>query len=777
MKRIHALQTSRVKCLDFHKTQPLLLVALYNGDALIVDVNRGSIVKTFQVHSGVPLRAGRWIPHNGNFVVGGDNRSLLFYSPTKGKLLFDISDAHEGYVRSLAVHPIENLLLSCSDDFTIKLWNISTNCTLIKTFDFHSGLVMDVKWNPRENNTFASCSMDGTVVFWDISSDQPRFTQKIGVKCVNTISFASLNDRPLVAAGSDDKIIHIWDIQSRSIVSKLESHDSNITRAEFHPTRPIIVTTAEDNLTIVWSSSTFKKENSLSSAMERGWAISFSSFLPLMAIGHDKGISLHKFKHIGTPMSLDSNGKLVIAKGTEISFSNIKNMNDIIDGSELQLTFKEAITTEWPSISLYHSPNGKYITACGESEWIVFSSLGFRSRCFGKGIGFAWCNNSTSFATINSLKNIEIHISFDEIFQFNIFAQKIWGGELLSISTNNGLEFYDWENQKLIRRIEIKPREVSWFNNFVAIRTKNTIYILNYNNDYESIHDPSSGYTDSFSIICEIEAKANSMYWANGILIYSEGTKISRIVTNIIQPITSLKIPSDIIGYLPRENLIVLADQQRNIIGSTLSSSLLQFEASVAEGDDPDPSLVPDLLRTRTAKFLKQIGKLELALTVAVEPSMKFDIAIEVGDLDIAKSCAKDSAMWRRLARASLVKGEINLAIESLKKCGDFSTLLILLKLKGTKEDLISLLNDSENCGQLNVAFSTALLLKDFKKCIELLIKSNKFAEATLFARSNFPELTNECLNLWKNNLPNKKIANSLADPIEFPNLFDELNN
>ena len=32
-------------------------------------------------------------------------------------------EAHTGYIRSLAVHPTQPLLLSCGDDMVIKLWN------------------------------------------------------------------------------------------------------------------------------------------------------------------------------------------------------------------------------------------------------------------------------------------------------------------------------------------------------------------------------------------------------------------------------------------------------------------------------------------------------------------------------------------------------------------------------------------------------------------------------------------------------------------------------
>lgn len=50
-----------------------------------------------------------------------------------------------------------------ADDMTIKLWDWDAKWALKQTFEGHIHYVMQIVFNPKDNNTFASASLDRTV--------------------------------------------------------------------------------------------------------------------------------------------------------------------------------------------------------------------------------------------------------------------------------------------------------------------------------------------------------------------------------------------------------------------------------------------------------------------------------------------------------------------------------------------------------------------------------------------------------------------------------------
>lgn len=68
--------------------------------------------------------------------------------------------------------------------------------------------------------------------------------------------------------------------------------------------------------------------------------------------------------------------------------------------------------------------------------------------------------------------------------------------------------------------------------------------------------------------------------------------------------------------------------------------------------------------------------------------------------------------------------------------------------------------------------------LQAVNEILELLVKTDRLPEAALFARSYCPEKISEIVQLWKADLNGKqrtKVAESLADPANYANLFPEL--
>ena len=83
-------------------------------------------------------------------------------------------------------------------------------------------------------------------------------------------------DRPYLISGADDKLVKVWDYQTKACVQTLEGHSHNVSAVCFHPELPIIVSGSEDGSVRVWHATTYRLENTLNYGLERLWALGYA---------------------------------------------------------------------------------------------------------------------------------------------------------------------------------------------------------------------------------------------------------------------------------------------------------------------------------------------------------------------------------------------------------------------------------------------------------------------------------------------------------------------
>jgi coatomer subunit beta' len=129
----------------------------------------------------------------------------------------------------------------------------------------------------------------------------------------------------------------------------------------FHPELPIILTGSEDGTVRVWHSSTYRLENTLNYGLERVWTICAMKGSNNVAIGYDEGSILVKLGREEPAMSMDTSGKIIWAKHSEIQQANLKTITDaeVKDGERLSLSVKDMGSCEVYPQTISHNPNGR----------------------------------------------------------------------------------------------------------------------------------------------------------------------------------------------------------------------------------------------------------------------------------------------------------------------------------------------------------------------------------------------------------------------------------
>ena len=104
---------------------------------------------------------------------------------------------------------------------------------------------------------------------WSIGQPTPNFTLEGHEKGVNCVDYFTGGDRPYLISGADDKLVKIWDYQTKTCVQTLDGHSHNVSAVAFHPELPIIITGSEDGTLRIWHQTTYRLENTLNYGLER----------------------------------------------------------------------------------------------------------------------------------------------------------------------------------------------------------------------------------------------------------------------------------------------------------------------------------------------------------------------------------------------------------------------------------------------------------------------------------------------------------------------------
>lgn len=232
---------------------------------------------------------------DGCILASGSNRMLFLTDVCTGRRLFsysigisnDISStdtetttianittnsAPDVYIRSLAFSLDGRFLASGAEDHLIRVWEIirtdKQNVTLnhFCTLSGHSQDVYAVEFLP--SNLLISGSGDSTLRIWDIfkkeclkilspdddgnNNDNDNLASITNADASGITSISVSHDGRLVAAGSLDRFIRLWDIENGTLVKVLKGHDDSVYSVSFSHDGKHLISGSLDKTIKLW---------------------------------------------------------------------------------------------------------------------------------------------------------------------------------------------------------------------------------------------------------------------------------------------------------------------------------------------------------------------------------------------------------------------------------------------------------------------------------------------------------------------------------------------
>jgi len=124
----------------------------------------------------------------------------------------------------------------------------------------HVAEVYNVAFSP-DGKILASGSLDKTIVLWDLAAHKPLGVLTRHDAAVTSLAFSP--DGKILASGSLDKTIVLWDVTSRQPLGVLSGHDAAVTSLAFSPDGKTLASGSDDHTIRFWNVETRKSSGAL----------------------------------------------------------------------------------------------------------------------------------------------------------------------------------------------------------------------------------------------------------------------------------------------------------------------------------------------------------------------------------------------------------------------------------------------------------------------------------------------------------------------------------
>jgi len=209
--------------------------------------------------------------YNGRILVSGSNDGSIKLWDLATLTLISTLPGQGWEISAIALDPQGYLLASGSGDGLIQLWEPETD-ELIANLSQHQERISALLMHPQ--GQLISGSYDKTIRLWNLNNNQVIRVLKGHVDRVSALALTP--DGSILITASWDKTIKLWDFQLWEQLRVISAHRDRIHCLAMHPTGKLFASGSEDNSIKLWD----MESGSRLALLQHAWGVNAIVFSP-----------------------------------------------------------------------------------------------------------------------------------------------------------------------------------------------------------------------------------------------------------------------------------------------------------------------------------------------------------------------------------------------------------------------------------------------------------------------------------------------------------------
>jgi len=361
-------QSSSPEALAFSRDGMTLVIGI-NDQVWLWDIHTTNRIRALQGHTAW-IRMVDVSPDGQLVVSGSEDQTIRLWDLSTGQCL-NVLEGHSAPVRWVAFSPDGHLVASSSYDHTVRLWEVGTG-QCINILEGHTDWLCSVTFSP-DGRLLASSSEDQTIRLWEVSSGQCLRILQGHTAWVFGAIF-SPDGRLLVSSG-DDRNVRFWETESGQCIATLQGYSNRIDASALDSAGHWIASGSEDLIVRIWDAESGQCLKALEGHTNRIFSLAFSPNGHLLASGsNDRTICLWEVStgqritllqghdNWVVTLAFSPDGRLLVSGSEDHSI----RLWEVSTGQCLKILQDHSAWVRWVAFS----PDGHLLASCSNDQTI-----------------------------------------------------------------------------------------------------------------------------------------------------------------------------------------------------------------------------------------------------------------------------------------------------------------------------------------------------------------------------------------------------------------------